>query len=237
MTSPPYRAGGPALCFFPALFALSAGAMLLYVGWHYIIGPWHGPRLHLNLALAWAPYVFAVAAVWCYRQDRRRRGRLWLPIFLWLLFFPNAPYLVTDWLYLPGWTDELWYSIGLMIAFSMCGLMLAVVSLYLVHCVIDSTYGATLGWCVAGSAIALGGAGIYLGRFVRLNSWEVFTDPTRLMELLLRRAEDPRQDRQFLAFSGTASLLMILWYALLLSLRRAPAGPEEQPGRGQQLPY
>jgi uncharacterized membrane protein len=202
--------------------------MLLFYGWNVVIGPWRGPRLLLNLSLAWAPYAFALVTVWFFRRNPERRLRLWLPIFLWLLFFPNAPYLVTDWLYLPGWTRELWYGIGLMITFSMCGLMLAVVSLYLVHCVVDAAYGRAAGWCVAIVSIGLSGVGIFLGRFLRLNSWDVFTHPERLVEQLFTRAESGRENLRFLAFSGTASLLLVLWYALLLSLRRAPAGPEER---------
>jgi uncharacterized membrane protein len=223
----PQTQRGPALCLL-ALLTLSAAAMLQYYGWHHVGGAWHGPRLHLNLALAWAPYLFAVAAVACYRRAPHRRARLWPLILLWLLFLPNAPYLVTDWLYLPSWTDELWYSIGMMITFSMCGLMLGVISLYLVHCVVGSTYGTAAGWALAGVALGLSGLGMYLGRFVRLNSWDVFTHPDMLIDKVLLRAEDIQEDLRLLAFAGGASLLLALLYSLVWSLRRSPAGPEER---------
>src|SRR5262249_49134794 len=83
--------------------------------------PWLGPRLHVNLALAWVPYLCSLAAV---LAAEKRPHSLWpaLPGILWFIFFPNAPYLVTDWLYLDSAHDHLWSSIGLLMAFSLCGL-------------------------------------------------------------------------------------------------------------------
>src|SRR4051794_4038544 len=85
--------------FFPLLLS-SALAMAFFAVWQISYGPWQGPRLWLNLGLAWAPYLCSLWAV----AAAERSSHTWMPIVipgvLWLVFFPNAPYLITDWLYL-----------------------------------------------------------------------------------------------------------------------------------------
>ena len=57
-------------------------------------------NLPWNLFLAWLPYVFSL---WAALLNLRNQGRWWLlliPGGLWLIFFPNAPYIVTDFLHL-----------------------------------------------------------------------------------------------------------------------------------------
>jgi uncharacterized membrane protein len=63
-----------------------------------------------NLFLAWIPFVLAV---FVYDRWRRRRGGVLFLVLggLWLLFFPNAPYIATDFVHLqhdplsPYWYD------------------------------------------------------------------------------------------------------------------------------------
>ena len=54
-----------------------------------------------NLFLAWLPYLWSLWAVSIQRRQPRRWWRLLLPATLRLLFFPNAPYLVTDLIHRP----------------------------------------------------------------------------------------------------------------------------------------
>ena len=65
-----------------------------------------------NLALAWIPFVLALVV---YDRAARHRGRSVVAVAgLWLLFFPNAPYIVTDFVHLRG-SDGLafWYDLVL----------------------------------------------------------------------------------------------------------------------------
>lgn len=212
--------------FFP-LAAMSAVAMLLFGAWRELIGPWTGPRLHLNLFLAWVPYLIALAAV---RVQQRRPNSPWLfklMFVAWFFFFPNAPYLVTDWRYLPGWTNELWYSVVMMTAFSLCGLMLATVSLYLVHTLVNVRLSRTLGNVVAASAIGLSGLGVYLGRFLRLNTWDLFTKPGQVLADVEKAFREHPNHMGPIGFSILFTLVLGSLYYMCLELRHAHWSREE----------
>jgi len=83
-----------------------------------------------NLFLAWLPLLFSLWAVTLYKAQPDRRWVIIFPGFLWLLFFPNAPYLITDFLHLkdrPG--IPIWYDILMLAAFAWTGFFLAIASL------------------------------------------------------------------------------------------------------------
>src|SRR2546423_11108321 len=138
------------------------------------------PYLAWNLFLAWIPFALALVI---YDRSKRRATIPLVPLALaWLVFFPNAPYLVTDLLHLrddsvtPVWFDTLVYA-----AFAWTGLLLGFVSLYLMHVVARRFLGAARSWVFVLGALAFASFGIYLGRFERWSSWDVFVRPTQLL--------------------------------------------------------
>jgi uncharacterized membrane protein len=91
--------------------------------------------------------------------------------FLWLLFLPNSPYLVTDLVHLkPRPSVPLWFDILLVQSFVLTGLLLGFLSVYLMHRLVTHAYGWKIGWLFTLLILALTGFGIYLGRFERWNS-------------------------------------------------------------------
>jgi uncharacterized membrane protein len=117
---------------------------------------------------------------------------------VWLFFYPNAPYILTDFIHViqspadalyhhPVITDTalLWYDIILNSAFSFIGHMIGLISLVLLHRTIRRMYRESLARVFVVAAILLGGYGIYLGRFERLNSWDVFRHPLATLEVML----------------------------------------------------
>lgn len=131
-----------------------------------------------NLFLAWLPLVLAVAAAATWSS--RKRSAVVPLLGLWLLFFPNAPYVVTDFVHLDriGGMPR-WFDVLLLASFALTSLAVGFVSLYLIQNLIRSAYGVVWGWAGALTAIALSGVGIYLGRIYQLNSWDVL-QPQRL---------------------------------------------------------
>jgi uncharacterized membrane protein len=150
-----------------------------------------------NLFLAWIPLIFAYLAY----AFSVKRSFLYIlvPLFaiVWLAFFPNAPYIVTDMQHLAnGWSGvPLWYDVLLLIWFSWTGLLLGIVSLYLMQEIVKKTFGKIAGWLLVFSVSILSSIGVYLGRFLRWNSWdfihntdEIIRDSWQLLRQLNRSA-------------------------------------------------
>ncbi len=174
-----------------------------------------------NLFLAWVPLAFAVAA---YARSRRGVDPVVAALLVpWLLFFPNAPYLLTDFIHLQEGPAPLWYDALMLSAFAWTGLLLGFASLYLVQMVLRSAFGAAVGWLGVFGALALGSIGVYIGRFVRLNSWDVLLHPRDVIEAVHARlvAEPPEMAQALVAltaFLGVAYLVVYSFADLRLEL-------------------
>jgi uncharacterized membrane protein len=168
-----------------------------------------------NLFLAWIPFVLAV---FVYDRWRRRRGGMLLLVLggLWLLFFPNAPYIATDVVHLQH--DPLspyWYDAVTIAAFAWMGVLLGFASLYLMQTVVRQWRGAVAGWVFAFVAIGLGSLGIYLGRFLRLNSWDALEHPSVLPRILHAVARNPFAYQEAIAVTLVFTLALSFAYFLL----------------------
>jgi uncharacterized membrane protein len=130
---------------------------------------------------------------------------------LWLLFFPNAPYVLTDLLHLRQHDVPLWYDLLMLLSFAWTGLMFGFVSLADMQRLIRERFNAATGWLFACVALALGSFGIYLGRFLRWNSWDIVTEPKQLAWDILERLSNP------LAHLGTYGFTVLLTAFLLLA--------------------
>ncbi len=143
----------------------------------------HYTFLVWNLFLAWIPLIMAYFAFAF--SLKRVLLYLFVPIFalVWLAFFPNAPYIITDFQHLAnGWSGApLWFDVILLIWFSWTGLLLGIVSLYLMQEIVSKTFGKFSGWIFVFSTSILSSIGVYLGRFLRWNSWDVLDDPVQIM--------------------------------------------------------
>jgi uncharacterized membrane protein len=134
-----------------------------------------------NLLLAWIPFALALVA-----YERSRAG-VAMPLLLalallWLLFLPNAPYIVTDLKYVgDGGGVPVLYDVLLLSAAAWTGLLLGLTSLFLMHAVARRVIGAVNAWAFVVGVLALSSFGIYLGRVQRWNSWDVFVRPGSLL--------------------------------------------------------
>jgi uncharacterized membrane protein len=180
-----------------AIFSLLTGASIisifLVVARVAISDSFRYTGLVWNLFLAWIPFVLAYIA---YAFSWRR---IWLLLLLpfaamiWLLFFPNAPYILTDLqhLALQSSTAPLWYDVITLIWFSWTGTLLGVISLFLMHDIVQRTFGRVTGWLFVFVVSGLSSLGVYLGRFVRFNSWDILDDPTEIAMTILGLVIDP----------------------------------------------
>jgi uncharacterized membrane protein len=172
-----------------------------------------------NLFLGWLPLVFALAV-----YDGHRRGwsvpALGASAGLWLLFFPNAPYLVTDLRHLGEWTAApRMYDVLMLASAAFAGLALAFVSLYLLHAVARARFGAVSGWLAALSALGLGAFGIFLGLYGRWNSWDLFTRPERLLAEVARGLADPLAHTRQLGVVVLLAAFLTVGYVFFYAVR------------------
>jgi uncharacterized membrane protein len=103
---------------------------------------------------------------------------------LWLLFLPNAPYILTDILHLTRASQApAWYDLALLLSCSGTGLLMGYLSLIDVQAILARRFGPSCGWIFAAVSLLLSGFAIYLGRFLRWNSWDVLVNPSLLIGL------------------------------------------------------
>jgi len=204
--------------FYPLAACTALGVLFLTMRMGFTRSIQHG-HLLWNVILAWVPYVCSVVLLML-KQPRpapRRSFLTSLVALMWLAFFPNAPYLVTDFVHLtPSASLAWWYDIGLIATFAWTGLMLAVVSLSIVQALVAQRYGQARGWAMATGTILLSGVGIYIGRFVRLNSWDPLVRPLRFGKLVwdaIARgsATSPRTLGVTIMFSAMLMVFYVTW--------------------------
>ena len=211
-----------ALIFASAIACSLLGARILLSGnWRQLYLPW-------NLFLAWLPLLFAWRAASAETDSRAGRWRFRAHALAWLLLVPNAPYIFTDlWHLPPNSHHRFWGDLILILLFALNGLVLGFLSLYLMQTVVARRFGWVTGWLFAAAASALSGFGVYVGRFLRWNSWDVFMNPIGLLaDLAEWLVSIPSAPRLFLLPALFATLLFVA-YVLLYALTRLPATPAE----------
>jgi uncharacterized membrane protein len=178
-----------------------------------------------NLTLAWIPLLLGLLI-----YDRYRRGAALLElapvVALWLLFLPNAPYILTDFIHLsptPG--TPLWLDGAILSAFAWTGILLGFVSLYLVHGVARDRYGGRVGWSSVTVVLALVSAGVCLGRFMRWNSWDMLFQPGKRLAELTPHLSDPSAVAEATAATLVLTFLLAAAYACFYMLLRVRLEP------------
>jgi uncharacterized membrane protein len=136
-----------------------------------------------NLSLACIPLI-ATTALRCARHLRLPFIVKAACLAFWLLFLPNAPYILTDLLHLTARSPApAWYDLALLLSCAGTGLLLGYLSLVDIHDIATQNFGRAIGWVLALSSLLLSGFAIYLGRFLRWNSWDVLIRPTILFDI------------------------------------------------------
>ncbi|MGJ4788471.1 DUF1361 domain-containing protein [Leptospira koniambonensis] len=135
-----------------------------------------------NLFLAIVPLVISYF-IYAYYEFRNRRIGLFFFILLgiWLLFFPNAPYIVTDFVHLRLRNSiPIWFDILMIFSFSWCGLFSGFISLRMIQLVLNDKTNHWFGWAFVVLISPITILGVCIGRFYRWNSWDLIANPQSL---------------------------------------------------------
>jgi uncharacterized membrane protein len=173
-----------------------------------------------NLLLAWIPFWLALIV-----YDRSRSGASTLTLgaaaVLWLLFLPNAPYIVTDLKYIDGFSGlEALYHLVLLTSAAFTGLLLGLTSLFIVHAVARRLVGALNAWALVVAVLTLSSFGIYLGRVQRWNSWDVFVRPGSLFGDVAAGLTDPLSHQRPIAVTILFTSFLLASYLVFYSVAR-----------------
>jgi uncharacterized membrane protein len=177
-----------------------------------------------NLFLAWIPLIVSLVVYDLYRAGQTRSWRFGCLAALWLLFYPNAPYILTDIIHLTERFEKVfWIDLSLVLSCGFTGLVLGFVSLYLTHSMVAEAFSPKLGWAFTAAVSCVSGFGIYLGRFLRFNSWDVVLNPIDFYHGLtagLSLLTPWRPPHAPLVFAVLFSLFLFVSYVMLYSLTR-----------------
>jgi uncharacterized membrane protein len=165
-----------------------------------------------NIFLAWVPFKISI-----YFNGVSKKIFLLL-VIVWLIFFPNALYILTDLIHLKGETNvPIWYDAVLLFASSLIGLLMAFISLFNVEKYIRSRINVEYSGVMISVFIFMGAFGVYIGRFLRWNSWDILTNPFSLFfEIAVRFTQPMLHYRTW----GVTLLLASFFYLLYFTSKR-----------------
>lgn len=178
--------------------------------------------LNWNLFLAFIPW--ALTTLLMFRSDGKVNKYLLMGVlFCWLLFFPNAPYILTDLFHLRLDTNmPIWFDLVLILSFAWTGLLFGLLSLMDIEIMIRRTLKTPWSMAVISILLFVSSFGIYVGRYLRWNSWDIIADPFSLIydvgHRIIKPWEHPRA-WGLTIFMGVF-LNMIYWSFRFIRLRR-----------------
>jgi uncharacterized membrane protein len=190
-------------------------------------GDIHYGLLIWNLFLAWLPLIFAVLAGEHFRKSAKPDLRFAGLAGAWLLFFPNAPYIFTDLIHLTTrFYRHFWVDLVLILMCALTGLVIGFLSLYLMQSIVTRMFGRIAGWIFIAAATGLGGFGIYLGRFLRFNSWDVVVQPAKLYHGLETWTANSAFSPASVAFPVLFAAFLFIAYLMLYALTHLSPAPQ-----------
>ncbi len=132
-----------------------------------------------NIFLAVIPYTITV---YLSTKNNLNRVKLTFGFLIWLLFLPNAPYIITDLIHLKVSNDHLlWLDVLVVLSFALSGLLLFYLSLLDMQRLMTKQFNKMLVQPITLAVLFLSAFGVYLGRFLRYNSWEILSQPQNLI--------------------------------------------------------
>jgi uncharacterized membrane protein len=137
--------------------------------------------LEWNLFLAFVPYLISH---WLMNKPAvlEKKWKFAVGFFIWLVFIPNAFYILTDLFHLQENNDTpRWFDLLLILSFAWNGLLAGILSVRQMEKMVQVLYGNRHEFIFLYPVMLLNALGIYIGRYLRYNSWDIITNPFHLM--------------------------------------------------------
>lgn len=179
-----------------------------------------------NMSLAVVPLVAAIALRLA--SLREGLGVLKVAAFgVWLAFLPNAPYLATDFTHLYRYQPvPMWFDIAMFGSFAATGVLIGYAAVADVEAVLADKFGRVVGTTIAFGSLLLCGFGIYLGRILRWNSWDIVTSPWTLGRQIAHQLANPLSHTATWEVSAVYGVGLVLGYVAIRSVASVYRGQE-----------
>src|SRR5688572_8937741 len=172
-----------------------------------------------NLFLAWLPLLFSLSAVHLSRSQGTRHWKFWFLAIAWLLFLPNAPYIFTDLVHLGTRAHRLfWVDLTLIVLCAWTASLLGFLSLFTMQTLVRRSYGLMASWAFVVVISGLTGCGIFIGRFLRWNSWDVLVNPFGLAAGIVNWVFTSLTDQRLIIYPALFGMLFFAAHVTLTAL-------------------
>ncbi|MBV7270454.1 DUF1361 domain-containing protein [Winogradskyella luteola] len=179
-----------------------------------------------NIFLAIIPYTITI-----YLSSKPKIGKLKLGFWflIWLAFLPNAPYIITDLIHIRIGNDNLlWLDVLVVLSFALSGLLLFYLSIIDMQKMMVSKFRKIPITTLTVTILFLCGFGVYLGRFLRYNSWEIISNPKVLISDVFNILISPFQNVNAWLFTlGFGTFLVVGYWMFKNFTLPHPHNPED----------
>lgn len=194
------------------LFLLSAFSIILLMFRMKLTQSYYLLFLVWNLFLAGIPYVIS-----SYLTTIKKPNRFYLLGFgfIWLLFLPNAPYIITDLFHLQYSSQYLiWLDTLVIVAFAITGMLLFFKSVCSMETILKANFNKRIVKYCKPILFILVAFGVYLGRFLRFNSWEIINKPLSIFETIIDIITNPSLHQNPWLFTFVFGLFLWVGYVI-----------------------
>ncbi|HEY2722170.1 MAG TPA: DUF1361 domain-containing protein [Chitinophagaceae bacterium] len=165
-----------------------------------------------NLFLAFVPY-FISSWLSNHAEMLKSRLRLSALIFLWMLFMPNSFYILTDLFHLQNLDNgHPWFDLLLIFSFAWNGILFGILSIQKMEMILKNGKGKLVSGFVIAVVMWLNAFGVYIGRMLHFNSWDIFTNPFDLISDIANMFLAPYYYRYVWVMSLCFAFFMIIIY-------------------------
>ena len=179
-----------------------------------------------NLFLAYVPFLLSSWLTLRHAKPVQQPGRwqLLLLSLTWLLFIPNSFYILTDLFHLIDYSNPripAWFDLSLILSFAWNGLLLGVLSVRQMEKLAKPIIGASRTGLFVYLVMALSALGVYAGRYLRFNSWDILTNPFQLTISMVDLIIHPLRSQQAWGMIACYAILLSFIYQMLKKLSHA----------------
>ena len=191
---------------------LLLSARIVVTGYHtYLFLVW-------NLFLAFVPYAIT-QWLWTHSWVVNNKLKLAAVLLLWLLFIPNSFYILTDLFHLDEFDSApKWFDLLLIFSFAWNGLLLGMISVRKTEMILEMVTGRSFSLFIVFVVMWLNAFGIYIGRYLRFNSWDIVTQPFSLFREMFEVIFHPMRNRMEWGMIAVYAIFMTVLYITIKKL-------------------